>query len=347
MLEKLGYYNGEINGQMNDRMRQAIIAFQKGFGLVADGIIWAQTRAAMEQALEDWQKVEGEKVSQEVPEMWRELARSVCKIVLPDGKHGTGFLVAGDYIITANFVLPNVETVQKAEAHFYHPDWKDTFILKLNDKDFITNEGDIAFTKVKFDSSQGTHYRTFFLEPLSLSVELPRNEEKLSLIFFQQEREINPNFLLNKPISSVHQFDILFDAPEIEPGAGGAPIFNERGEVVAIYDSIVDYMDLRKGVLMKEVMWYINASQGNRFEFWRGLIERGFTANVLVKMQAEYPDMSELKGYSEEYQKITAELKDGKLPHGEFERLFNNIGYRLNGLINLLESRGNQSSYAA
>ncbi|PZV17721.1 MAG: hypothetical protein DCF20_04955 [Pseudanabaena sp.] len=48
LLSKRGFYNGAVDGIMGPQTRTAIIAAQKSFGLVADGIAGSQTMAALE-----------------------------------------------------------------------------------------------------------------------------------------------------------------------------------------------------------------------------------------------------------------------------------------------------------
>lgn len=51
MLQKLGYYNGAIDGYFGPQMQQAVIRFQRSNGLTADGIIGPATHRAMERYL--------------------------------------------------------------------------------------------------------------------------------------------------------------------------------------------------------------------------------------------------------------------------------------------------------
>lgn len=51
MLQKLGFFEGEVDGFDGERTRAAVAAFQKSAGLVADGIMGPQTRGAMEKAI--------------------------------------------------------------------------------------------------------------------------------------------------------------------------------------------------------------------------------------------------------------------------------------------------------
>lgn len=48
MLQKLGFFEGEVDGVAGEKTRLAVAAFQKSAGLVADGILGPQTRGALE-----------------------------------------------------------------------------------------------------------------------------------------------------------------------------------------------------------------------------------------------------------------------------------------------------------
>src|SRR5579862_3526495 len=45
---------------------------------------------------------------------------AVCRIVLANGRGGTGFLIGKDLILTNNHVLDNPETALKAKVVFFH-----------------------------------------------------------------------------------------------------------------------------------------------------------------------------------------------------------------------------------
>ncbi len=51
MLQKLGYYTGAIDGIFGPQMQQAVIAFQREFGLIPDGVIGPNTHFAMQRYL--------------------------------------------------------------------------------------------------------------------------------------------------------------------------------------------------------------------------------------------------------------------------------------------------------
>lgn len=51
MLQKIGYYAGPIDGIFGPQMQQAVIRFQRNFGLTSDGVIGPNTYGAMERYL--------------------------------------------------------------------------------------------------------------------------------------------------------------------------------------------------------------------------------------------------------------------------------------------------------
>ena len=51
MLQKIGYYSGPIDGIFGPQTQQAVIRFQRNFGLTPDGVIGPNTYRAMERYL--------------------------------------------------------------------------------------------------------------------------------------------------------------------------------------------------------------------------------------------------------------------------------------------------------
>lgn len=48
VLAKIGYYGGAIDGLFGRQTRQAVMAFQRNFGLLPDGVAGTQTFRSME-----------------------------------------------------------------------------------------------------------------------------------------------------------------------------------------------------------------------------------------------------------------------------------------------------------
>jgi peptidoglycan hydrolase-like protein with peptidoglycan-binding domain len=89
LLQQGGYWSGEANGEFDDALEQAVMQFQSAYGLTADGVVRADTWAALTggggQSSQDSNEqqilIDGEKI----PELlyllsfnsWEDWARSI------------------------------------------------------------------------------------------------------------------------------------------------------------------------------------------------------------------------------------------------------------------------------
>lgn len=53
-LKALGYYNGKVDGNFNDKTKKSVTWFQWKFGIKSDGVVGAKTKLKLWKATKDW-----------------------------------------------------------------------------------------------------------------------------------------------------------------------------------------------------------------------------------------------------------------------------------------------------
>ncbi len=191
-------------------------------------------------------------------------AKSVCRIVLPDGATGTGFLIAGDYLFTNNHVLPNQQTAADAYIEFnFEVDTSGSsrtrFKYTLNPSAFITNK-ELDFTRVKINAASNP-------TPLSDWGYLELAPDATPVLNDPVNIIQHPNgddkqiALTSNEVISIWDSKIFYKA-DTEPGSSGSPVFNQDWKVVALHHA---------GKLMSEGGLAINAS-GEKASANRGIL---------------------------------------------------------------------------
>ncbi len=242
MLKKLGYYEGVVDGVPGEQFRSAVVKFQRENKLVADGVMGPQTRETLKKAVEKMG------AQPEIPEEWRQRARSVCRITLPDGRSGNGFLVADRYIYTSKAVIRNIEEVNLAKANFYSVETSATRAYELDPSEFQLGNNDNDFVRVRLKLTASIF--TTNLPALSISSKGPGTGDKVSVIYLPPNGELTPKFALDCPIFEFSNESFGYEAAT-EYNATGAPAFNAQGEVLGI--TLLEEGKVKRGRLMHSV----------------------------------------------------------------------------------------------
>ncbi len=167
-------------------------------------------------------------------------ARAVARIVIGNNV-GTGFLVANNYLITNNHVLPNSAAAATATVQFnYQQNWLgndlqfDSFTL-APEAGFVTSTDkpatkslDFTIIKIAGDANAGYGQLLFSNEPA----------EKDDFVSIIQHPAGGP-----KQIALYHNVVTFANDTVVQyltdtlPGSSGAPVFNDKWEVVALHHS--------------------------------------------------------------------------------------------------------------
>lgn len=167
-------------------------------------------------------------------------ARAVARIVVGNTA-GTGFLVANNYLITNNHVLPNSTVAATAKVQFnYQQNWLgndllfDSFSLDP-DVGFVTSTDKSAtklldFTIVKIAGNANTDYGQ-----LSFSDEQAVKDDFVSII--QHPAGGPKQIALYHNVVTFANETVVQYLTDTLPGSSGAPVFNDKWEVVALHHS--------------------------------------------------------------------------------------------------------------
>lgn len=199
-------------------------------------------------------------------------ARSVCKVRTSTGD-GTGFVLAGGYLLTNSHVLPDKATVENATIIFNYEETseggiKPTSVYPLDSSEcyFSPFEAyDYAYVKIK-DNPQNplSQWGALKLE----TQQKPKAEDALCIVQHPRGRP--------KAIAFGHQEVLsvwnhhLFYTVDTEPGSSGSPVFNLDWKVIALHHA---------GLTMEEGGFQINA-QGDKAAANRGILIQEVMANL-------------------------------------------------------------------
>lgn len=225
-----------------------------------------QNRGMLVQDEDAFQKVLGDR-SHLVRISWLEkgiqAARSVGRIVLPDGSTGTGFLVDGGYLFTNHHVIPDAATAAQAYVEFnfeldaaQRP--KPRYQYRFDTEDFQTDEV-YDFTRLRVlenDQMPLSEWGALELAPDAT----PVVGDPVNIIQHPKGQDKQIALTANKVISVWGPR--LFYTADTEPGSSGSPVFNQEWRVVAIHHA---------GKTMKEGGLQIN-EQGDRAGANRGIL---------------------------------------------------------------------------
>ncbi len=194
-----------------------------------------------EQAPEYFEKIIGRQ-STLLPIAFMELglqrARAVARVVVSHGNQretGTGFLVAGNWLITNHHVLPDESTAQSAVAEFNYEQTMGGLDRAIDpvricaDRGFKTSAPH-DWTIVKLEGQPNEKYGAIPLEPAKVV-----KEDRAIII---QHPGGGP-----KQIGIVHNLVTYADDNVVQyltdtlPGSSGAPVFNESWQLIALHHS--------------------------------------------------------------------------------------------------------------
>ena len=185
------------------------------------------------------QKVLGDK-SHIVKINWLEkamnAAKSVGRVVRPDGGTGTGFLVADGYLFTNNHVLPDATLAKGSYVEFNFEEdasgqSKTRFNYDFDSVDFITDDG-LDFTRVKVVHKGDSPLEQWGHLELAPDVR-PVVGDPVNIIQHPNGDSKQIALTANEVLSIWgHR---LFYKADTEPGSSGSPVFNQDWKGIALH----------------------------------------------------------------------------------------------------------------
>jgi Effector-associated domain 11/Putative peptidoglycan binding domain len=324
MLQKLGFYHGDIDKPVAFEMIEAIKDFQRSKGLLGDGIAGAKTREAMEKAIKE---LESNNKS-EIPESWRSMARSVCRIVSPSGNSGNGFLASDGYVYTAKSVLPNATSAQSARAHFININGDSPFVYAFDERDFVADDNNNGFVRMRLNNWNASTFA--HLHALPGSTKMLGTGDNVSVIYFKTDGNLTPNFALDCPVVQFSRLDFSYEATT-SGSVIGAPALNESGEVVGI--TTVDENNIKRGRLLIGVI----ASEKKQHDHIKDLIANAEIEKAIDEAMTIWPNRPELIQLSGRHNKLQKDNSTGIIAFEDYQRQSNQITSSLLELLDELE----------
>lgn len=158
-----------------------------------------------------------------------EKARSVCKVHMSDGYVGTGFLIAGGYLLTNNHNIPSNAAAQFARIELgFDGENMPSVFYDLDYKDFMTSKGlDYSRIKIK-DNPQVALAQWGFL---NINPIPPQPNGALIIIQHPGGRAQQIAFSEG---CNVWEHRLQYTV-STEPGSSGSPVFDMNWNVVAIH----------------------------------------------------------------------------------------------------------------
>lgn len=201
-------------------------------------------------------------------------SKSVCRVVRSDGEKGTGFVVAGGYLITNAHVIPTATWASKTKIEFnYEEDVEGnkqavvTYFLDESDFQHSSQfEFDYARVKIK-DNSDKPLSQWGILDIDTFSD--PKVGDSV-VIIQHPEGGIKQIALDDNDVISVWN-QYLFYETDTEVRSSGSPVFNNEWKVIALHhygktfeeggvqiNAEGDRKAANRGILFKEIMKDLN-----------------------------------------------------------------------------------------
>lgn len=162
-----------------------------------------------------------------------ERAAAVCRVVVVElggGAYGTGFLLAGGYIMTNNHVIASSATANTSYAEFFYEASRTTVKVSLRPERLFITDQELDFTIIACDTEalQG-------VVPVKLSADpgMVAKDERISII--QHPRGRQKEVALQDNLVKHIYDNVIWYNTDTEPGSSGSPSFNRDWELVALH----------------------------------------------------------------------------------------------------------------
>ncbi|MFK7937328.1 MAG: trypsin-like peptidase domain-containing protein [Saprospiraceae bacterium] len=187
-------------------------------------------------------------------------AKSVCLIVGADGSRGTGFMIADNYLVTNNHVIPDVAFAKTAYIEFNFEEnragsQKERYRYELDATDFLTSdkyELDVTRVRVKENTNAQplSHWGYLNLESKSKI----RTGDPVTIIQHAAGEQKRIALNANEVIGTENQY--LFYKTDTLAGSSGSPVFNRDWDVVALHHAGSNFKNTpaNRGILIEAIV---------------------------------------------------------------------------------------------
>lgn len=197
-------------------------------------------------------------------------AKSVCRVVLPNGNNGTGFVLEGGYLLTNFHVLRSPKQIEEALVEFNFEE--DMFGTK---QQVTAYKLDVAGHKLSGMAEFDYCYAKIIDNPAQPLAQWGF----LEIDTFSEPQKGDPVNIIQHPEAGVKQIALtynyvlglwahrLFYQTDTKPGSSGSPVFNKDWKVVALHhkgqtmengglqiNENGDRMGANEGILMKYIL---------------------------------------------------------------------------------------------
>ncbi len=184
-------------------------------------------------------------------------SKAVCKVLLPDGASGTGFLIGGGRVLTNFHVLNGADVAAEARLAFdYEADAdgqiKKQYFYRLKPDSFQGDQKlDFAVLEIEEGEAEVPLSNWGFLQP-NLQYQ-PREDRYLTIV---QHPSGRPKELAFDRVVGA-QGSFLNYRTDTEPGSSGSPVFDENWQVVALHHGSLKGRAVNQGTLLSALTSYL------------------------------------------------------------------------------------------
>lgn len=183
---------------------------------------------------------------------------SVCRVLLPNGGFGTGFLIGNDLMMTCHHVIPDASVASNIWVEFnYQEDrtgrYESSYRYRV--KQLIISDKTLDYSVVKLDVNGAEHplsaWGTLVINPNTRPV-----YKELVTIIQHPNGGLKRIVLTNSYVYSVPEPYISYVTDTLG-GSSGSPVFNDVWQVIAVHhgtEKIAEKSEINRGTLVSAIV---------------------------------------------------------------------------------------------